>query len=64
LSLDCTDEEGIWYSDSEILITNLGYITVNGIKTKIFWDGTITCDLKPKRIKIRNISGDESIFNI
>ncbi|MDD3773345.1 MAG: hypothetical protein PHC38_11920 [Weeksellaceae bacterium] len=30
-------------------------------KTKEFWDGKITSYEKPKRIKIRNISGDETI---
>jgi adenine-specific DNA-methyltransferase len=33
----------------------------DGTKTKEFWDGKITSDKKPKRIKIRNISGDEMI---
>ena len=64
ISLDCTSNEGTWRSETEILITNLGYMTVNGTKTKNFWDGTITSDLKPLRLKIRNICGDESIFQL
>jgi adenine-specific DNA-methyltransferase len=64
ISLDCTKAEGAWRSETEILITNLGYMTVNGTKTKNFWDGTITSDLKPLRLKIRNICGDESIFQL
>lgn len=64
ISLDCTNVEGVWRSETEILISNLGYITVNGTKTKNFWDGTITCDLKPLRLKIRNICGDENIFQL
>lgn len=62
ISLDCTNADGAWRSETEILISNLGYMTVNGIKTKNFWDGTITSDLKPLRLKIRNICGDETIF--
>ena len=64
VSLDCTSAEGIWYSDEEIKINKLGYIIENGIKTKKFWDGKIKFAKKPLRIKIRNISGDEMIFNI
>lgn len=63
-SLDCTSAEGIWHSDEEIKINKLGYIIENGIKTKKFWDGKIKFAKKPLRIKIRNISGDEMIFNI
>lgn len=64
LSLDCTSAEGIWHSDEEIKINKLGYIIENGIKTKKFWDGKIKFAKKPLRIKIRNISGDESIHII
>lgn len=64
LSLDCTsaDASGPWHSDSEILIDKLGYIRKNGIDTKDFWDGMITSEQKPLRLKIRNICGDETIF--
>lgn len=64
MSLDCTNNEGAWRSETEILISNLGYITVNGTKTKDFWNGAITSDLKPQRLKIRNICGDESVFQL
>jgi adenine-specific DNA-methyltransferase len=33
----------------------------DGIKTKSFWDGKIISEQQPKRLKIRNISGDETI---
>jgi adenine-specific DNA-methyltransferase len=36
----------------------------DGTKTKEFWDGKIRSEKKPKRIKIRNISGDETIKEI
>ncbi len=61
LSLDCENAEGVWTSSSEIKIDKLGYISVNGQKTKDFWDGKISADKKPLRLKIRNISGDETI---
>ena len=62
LSLDCTATEGTWHSDAEILINRLGYVRKNGIDTKEFWDGAITSENKPLRLKIRNICGDESIY--
>jgi hypothetical protein len=64
LSLDCTAAAGEWHSDSEIKIDKLGYVTQNGSKTKTFWDGSITSDAKPLRLKIRNICGDETVWEI
>ena len=64
ISLDCENSEGQWHSSTEIKIDKLGYVIKVGTKTKEFWDGKITSDKKPKRIKIRNISGDETIKEI
>ncbi|MDD6320950.1 MAG: site-specific DNA-methyltransferase [Oscillospiraceae bacterium] len=64
LSLDCTAAEGQWHSDSEIKIDKLGYVIRNGQKTKTFWDGTIQSDKKPLRLKIRNICGDETVWEV
>ncbi len=64
VSVDSTSNTGAWHSDSEIKIDKLGYITRNGIKTKEFWDGRISSDNKPLRLKIRNICGDETIVVI
>ena len=66
LSLDSTsaDSSSPWHSDSEVLIDRLGYIRKNGIDTKNFWDGTITSEEKPLRLKIRNICGDETVYNL
>ena len=64
LSLDCTAAEGEWHSDSEIKIDKLGYVIPNGVKTKNFWGGTITGARKPLRLKIRNICGDETVWEI
>lgn len=64
LSLDCTACDGEWHSDSEIKIDKLGYVIRNGQKTKEFWDGTIQSEKQPLRLKIRNICGDESIWEL
>ena len=64
LSLDCTTSDGEWHSDSEIKIDKLGYVIRNGQKTKTFWDGTIQSEKKPKRLKIRNICGDETVWTV
>lgn len=64
ISLDCTSGEGIWHSDEEIKIDKIGYIIKNGAKTKDLWDGTISFDKKPCRIKVRNIAGDETIISV
>ena len=64
LSLDCTTTEGAWHSDAEILINRLGYVRKNGIDTKEFWNGAITSENKPLRLKIRNICGDETIYSL
>ena len=64
ISVDCTSTEGEWHSDSEIKIDKLGYVIRNGVKTKEFWDCKITSDNKPLRIKIRNICGDETVWEV
>lgn len=64
LSLDCTAADGAWHSDSEIKIDKLGYVVRDGEKTKEFWDGAIRSEKKPLRLKIRNICGDETMWEI
>ena len=64
LSLDCTASEGEWHSDAEIRIEKNSYVTINGVKTNHYWDGSIFCQKCPLRLKIRNICGDESVFLI
>lgn len=63
LSVDCTDND-VWHSDSEIKIDKLGYVIRNGVKTKEFWDCAIYSEKPPKYLKIRNICGDETIWEI
>lgn len=64
LSADCASSEGEWHSDSEIKIDKNGFVIVNGKKKKEFWNGAIMCSEKPLRLKIRNICGDETVWEI
>ena len=64
LSIDCisAQKDDVWHSSEELKIDKTGHIILNGKKSDKFWDGTINCEEKPLRLKIRNICGDESIF--
>lgn len=66
ISLDCTTAEksAPWHSDTEIKIDKLGYVIKDGVKTTEYWDACIRCDHKPLRMKIRNICGDETVYNL
>jgi len=61
IALDCDNSTGEWHSTTELKIDKLGYVIKDGVKTKTFWDGKITSATMPKRLKVRNISGDETI---
>lgn len=61
IAVDCENDTGQWFSSTEIKIDKLGYVIKDGVKTKTFWDGKICSEKPPKRLKIRNISGDETI---
>ena len=64
VSVDCTAAEGPWHSDSEIKIDKNSFVIRNGQKTKEFWDATIRSTDKPLRLKIRNICGDETEYQM
>lgn len=64
ISLDCTNSDGMWKSDSEIKIDKNGFVSINGTKTKEFWNGLISSNTKPKRVKVRNIAGDEVVVSL
>ena len=64
ISLDCKHKDGEWFSSTELKIDKLGYVIINGEKTKDLWNGKILSKEKPLRIKTRNISGDELIVEI
>lgn len=61
IALDCENDSGAWHSSTEIKIDKLGYMIKDGVKTKTFWDGKIFSEKQPKRLKVRNISGDETV---
>ena len=64
LSLDTTEASpsAPWHSNSEIFITPNGRVRRNGVDTDTLWDGTITSEERPLRLKIRNICGDETVY--
>lgn len=62
VSIDCSNASGSWNSNYEIKVEKDNFVTINGVKTKEFWNGKIPFDKKPLRMKIRNICGDESII--
>jgi len=64
VSLDCTTDDGPWHSDAEIKIDKKGYVIRDGVKTKEYWDATISSARKPLRLKIRNIAGDETVVKV
>jgi len=58
---DCTAAEGPWHSDAELKLDKTGIIIQGGKKTKKYWDATLACPSAPLRVKIRSITGDETI---
>jgi adenine-specific DNA-methyltransferase len=52
IAVDCENSAGQWHSSAEIKIDKLGYVIKDGVKNKTFWDGKITSDKPPNRIKI------------
>ena len=66
LSLDChcADKSAPWHSDVEVKIDKAGNAIRDGKPTGRLWDGTISTDdntIKPLRLKVRNICGDETV---
>lgn len=68
VSLDCTTADGDeWHSDAEVKIEKSCFVRYNGGKeTKELWNGTIRTldERRPMRMKIRNICGDETVFDL
>ena len=64
ISLDCTNKDGVWNSDSEVKIEYTSKLTINGKKSDDYWNGKVYSAQKPLRIKVRNICGDETVYNI
>ena len=64
LSLDCSASQGVWHSDTEVRIDKFGRVVRDGKITGAFWNGKIDSERRPLRLKIRNICGDETIWNL
>jgi adenine-specific DNA-methyltransferase len=39
-------------------------LAINGKKSKDFWNGKISYEKKPQRMRVRNIAGDETTIEI
>lgn len=61
-----TRAEGPWQSAAEVRIEPSGAVTRDGEKTKERWDATLFCEGpdRPKRLKIRSVLGDETVFQL
>jgi adenine-specific DNA-methyltransferase len=64
ISVDCENEDGEWRSSAEIKIDKTGFVINNGQKTREFWDGKISKEKSPRRLKVRSIAGDETVVKI
>lgn len=64
ISVDCTATDGEWHADAELKVEKDNTITLNGAKTKDYWDGKVPLETDPLRIKVRNILGDETIIKV
>ena len=59
LSVDCTASEGPWTSAAEAKIDAKNRLTLNGVRQAAKWDGSLLCAVAPKRLRVRNVAGDE-----
>lgn len=61
-----TNAEGPWHSAAEVKIEPSGIAVRNGEKTKARWDGSLFLEgpERPRRMKVRSILGDETVFGL
>lgn len=59
LSVDCSAAEGAWTSSAEAKVDVKNRLTVNGVRQPHKWDGSLLCQNLPKRLRVRNVAGDE-----
>ena len=64
VSADCTSATGPFHADRDLRLDKLGRVILDGAKTDVFWDGTLSLPSKPLRLRFRNICGDESIIPV
>lgn len=59
MSVDCIAAEGAWTSSAEAKVDVKNRLTVNGVRQPHKWDGSLLCQNVPKRLRVRNVAGDE-----
>lgn len=59
LSLDCVAADGPWHSSVEAKIDVKNRLTLNGVRQTTAWNGTLLCAAEPRRLRVRNVAGDE-----
>lgn len=64
IAADCTAAEGPFHADRDLRIDKTGRVILDGAKSGDHWDGTLSLPSKPRRLRFRNICGDESIFPV
>ncbi|OIQ70759.1 hypothetical protein GALL_476250 [mine drainage metagenome] len=64
LSLDCVALDGPWHSSVEAKIDSKNRLILNGIRQTGRWDGSLLCASTPKRLRLRNVAGDELIISL
>ena len=63
IAADCSkDDKEPFHADRELKIDKYGHVILDGVPTGKLWNGTLTLPDKPRRLRFRNICGDESIF--
>lgn len=64
LSVDCVAVDGPWNSSAEAKIDVKNRLVLNGARQAAQWDGTLLCAAAPKRLRVRNVAGDEVTVNL
>jgi adenine-specific DNA-methyltransferase len=59
LSLDCVAFDGPWHSSAEAKIDAKNRLILSGVRQIGRWDGSLLCATAPKRLRLRNVAGDE-----
>jgi adenine-specific DNA-methyltransferase len=64
LSLDCVAADGPWHSSVEAKIDVKNRLTLNGVRQTTAWNGTLLCAAEPRRLRVRNVAGDELTLSL
>jgi len=64
LSIDCVALDGPWHSSVEAKIDAKNRLILNGVRQTGRWDGSLLCADAPKRLRLRNVAGDELTIDL